>query len=265
MIRVQTIVKGNLLFLVLLFLLLFAGLTARADMPAFGNTTNGAGTAIIVGSLDGYNPEQGVVAFTPLTNFALTSVTVWLTGYNGQNGQNFSMSLYTNNYFYNAVVYFNVPLPNDGTTAAFTFTNPSGATVLQTNQEYWLFITGYGTSADTSANWLDGTTPGGDAVYYGAEAGTNAEYVSISAIPAFTINSTNASEAGAPSSYSISLHPGITISGTIGAAYEVQYTTNLASGNWVNLTNIVLPSSPFLYFDPTPVSGQNRRFYKVVP
>jgi hypothetical protein len=258
----------------LAFLFLSACLTVKADAPIFGNSTNGAGTAIVVGSGDEYNPQGGAIGFTPATNIAVTSVTIWLTGYNGQNGQGYTMALFNAEYSttpptnqpagYDAIASFNTPPPNDGTTAAFTFTNASGATVLQANQTYWLFIGGYGTSTAVLANWEDGGTPTGIAAYYGAEAETNDSYVSISATPAFTINSTNVYVLAQPPSSSISLYPGITISGTIGAAYEVQYTTNLASGNWMNLTNIVLPSSPFLYFDPTPVSSQNQRFYQVI-
>jgi hypothetical protein len=64
------------------------------------------------------------------------------------------------------------------------------------------------------------------------------------------------------SSLTIATYPGVTITGTAGAAYQIQYTTNLNS-TWLPLTNIFLPYNPFIWVDTSsPVVGQ--RFYRSV-
>ena len=65
-----------------------------------------------------------------------------------------------------------------------------------------------------------------------------------------------------PSSLTIATYPGVTINGTAGATYQIQYTTNLNS-TWLPLTNFSLPYSPFIWVDTSsPVVGQ--RFYRSV-
>ncbi len=59
----------------------------------------------------------------------------------------------------------------------------------------------------------------------------------------------------------ISTYPGVTINGTAGAVYQIQYSTDL--NNWQTLTNFMLPYSPFLWIDTSsPVVGQ--RFYRSI-
>ena len=61
-------------------------------------------------------------------------------------------------------------------------------------------------------------------------------------------------------SLGISTYPGVTINGTAGAVYQIQYTTSLNS-TWQTLTNFMLPYSPYLWVDTSStVSGQ--RFYR---
>lgn len=59
-------------------------------------------------------------------------------------------------------------------------------------------------------------------------------------------------------------YAGLTISGSVGTSYLVQSTTNLtAAGDWLTLTNLALPSSPYLWYD----GGSQEtglRFYRVV-
>jgi hypothetical protein len=60
----------------------------------------------------------------------------------------------------------------------------------------------------------------------------------------------------------IELNPGILVSGTVGAHYQVQYSTALAPTTWLPLQDIPsLPSSPYLVYDPTPASA-GHRFYR---
>ena len=62
----------------------------------------------------------------------------------------------------------------------------------------------------------------------------------------------------------LALYPGIQISGLVGATYQVQYSTNVSGGNWQTLTNLVLPQTPYIYFDPTAASRQVSRFYRII-
>ena len=65
----------------------------------------------------------------------------------------------------------------------------------------------------------------------------------------------------------INLQPGyagITVAGAVNTAYAIQATTNLPQTNgWATLTNVVLPSSPWVYLDYAS-SGMAQRFYRVV-
>lgn len=57
---------------------------------------------------------------------------------------------------------------------------------------------------------------------------------------------------------------GLQVTGTVGATYQVQFTTNLSSVNWITLTNFVLPSSPYPYLDSTPVRKNAAGYYRAV-
>jgi hypothetical protein len=61
---------------------------------------------------------------------------------------------------------------------------------------------------------------------------------------------------------SLNMYAGLTIVGQVGATYEIDYLNSLSGGtNWTVLTNIVLPSNPYLFFDTTsPFSSS--RFYR---
>ncbi len=56
---------------------------------------------------------------------------------------------------------------------------------------------------------------------------------------------------------------GLTIDGTIGGIYRLEYATNAVSTNWVALTNLTLPSSRH-YFADWDSTNAVRRFYRVV-
>lgn len=62
----------------------------------------------------------------------------------------------------------------------------------------------------------------------------------------------------------IQMYAGLTITGVSGATYQIQYSTNLNSPtNWTTLTNLTLPSSPYLFFDVSS-AGQPMRFYRAL-
>lgn len=55
----------------------------------------------------------------------------------------------------------------------------------------------------------------------------------------------------------------IELDGTIGGTYGVQYSDALPAVQWLTLSNVVLPQSPYTWFD-TPPPGTSRRFYRAV-
>ncbi len=64
----------------------------------------------------------------------------------------------------------------------------------------------------------------------------------------------------------LKLFAGVVIDGPLGSQYRVDFTTdvNTPSTNWIVLTNVALPSRPYIYFD-VDSPGSPRRFYRAVP
>ena len=58
------------------------------------------------------------------------------------------------------------------------------------------------------------------------------------------------------------MRPTLSIHGVVGTTYWIEYRTNVNSNNWITLTNLALPSSPYYYVDFS-AEGQPRRFYRV--
>ena len=57
-------------------------------------------------------------------------------------------------------------------------------------------------------------------------------------------------------------YPVLNLDGMLSNNFVVQYSTNLADTNWINLLSLTnLPSSPYLFLDPAGV-GQPARFYR---
>ena len=55
-------------------------------------------------------------------------------------------------------------------------------------------------------------------------------------------------------------YPGLTLTGIVGRTYQIQ--TSPDASNWTAHANVLLPSSPYLWFDPEPVAGN--RFYRAL-
>lgn len=66
-----------------------------------------------------------------------------------------------------------------------------------------------------------------------------------------------------PATLQLNLISGLTIDGTAGGAYRVEYTTNLTAPNWLVLTNAVFPVARN-YFADWDSTNSVRRFYRVV-
>jgi hypothetical protein len=67
-----------------------------------------------------------------------------------------------------------------------------------------------------------------------------------------------------PAELEIDLHSCLEITGSTGAVYQIQYSMDLMSSNWMTLTNIVLRESPILWCDPTAARDRPRLFYRAV-
>jgi hypothetical protein len=70
---------------------------------------------------------------------------------------------------------------------------------------------------------------------------------------------------GIPTSLSVNTYSGIQITGTVNALYQILAKADIMSTNWVVLETIIFPSSPYLYFDKTPITNGLERYYKVIP
>jgi hypothetical protein len=54
---------------------------------------------------------------------------------------------------------------------------------------------------------------------------------------------------------------GLTLDGTLGSTYRIEYSTNLMTTNWTKMFDLTLPYSPFTFFD-TAATGSSPRFYR---
>src|SRR5258708_2855268 len=61
----------------------------------------------------------------------------------------------------------------------------------------------------------------------------------------------------------INLYAGLTISAPVGSTNLIQYVNDLNNTNWTTLTNLVLPSSPYIFIDYNS-PNQRERFYRDV-
>jgi hypothetical protein len=180
-----------------------AGLTAKSDVTAFGNSPNGGnGFGIVV-----YNElslSGGAVEFTPFENIDLSSATLWLSGYTGQYGQSIYANIWLNsgaNAPGTQYISLGTAAHNDGSLAAFnfsslsanTYSDPSGSTVLDADTSYWLVVTASGQPGNymAEATWAGGGNPDGVATYDGADNYNvyGGSFSPSADLPAFSINS----------------------------------------------------------------------------
>ena len=62
----------------------------------------------------------------------------------------------------------------------------------------------------------------------------------------------------------IEMFAGVIVYGPLGSNYVIQAASDLSSGNWTTLTNVALPSQPYIFIDyASPTNRQ--QFYKAVP
>jgi hypothetical protein len=139
----------------------------------------------------------------------------------------------------------------NGTASTWSFTGPdNGVFGAVTNG----FILGGQNALSATIN---NTGHGANGVLTTGLVGGDTTYFAMAATVSYDVTP-------ASGSLAIGLYPGLQISATVGATYQLQYTTNVSSGAWLTLTNIVLPSSPYLFFDPTSAASQVSRYYRLV-
>lgn len=61
----------------------------------------------------------------------------------------------------------------------------------------------------------------------------------------------------------VKLFFGLIVNGPLGSNYIIQATSNLSS-NWAIMTNIALPSQPYIYIDYSSLTN-SQQFYRVLP
>lgn len=204
-------------------------LTARADSPVFGNSPDGDnGFALSV--YNGMSLSGGAVEFTPTADISLSSVTLWLSGYTGQYGQSIYANIWSSSSAqqpYAPYLSLGTTAHNNGSLAAFTFSSlsanpyndPSGTTVLDANTAYWLVVTAGGSAGDymAGANWVGGNTPGGSAIFNGADSYNvyGASFSPGATLPAFTLNDSSFvfQEVPEPGSFSLIAIPALLLIG----------------------------------------------------
>jgi hypothetical protein len=57
-------------------------------------------------------------------------------------------------------------------------------------------------------------------------------------------------------------YAGVTVAGKVGTSYLVEYATALAPEVWLPLSSVTLTNTVQLVIDPSPLSGQAKRFYR---
>jgi hypothetical protein len=63
----------------------------------------------------------------------------------------------------------------------------------------------------------------------------------------------------------VALHAGVTVEGSIGSQYGIQYTTALNGTNgWRGLANVILRTPKQIWYDPEPAFNP-QRYYRIVP
>ena len=110
-------------------------------------------------------------------------------------------------------------------------------------------------------NFTNITGATGASYSLGSSGVTNIGYYRILAIN--SVN-TNTSAGVSLTFVNINMFAGLNILGPIGATYNVQAIPALGGSNWTTLTNLALPSQPYIYIDYSSPTN-SKQFYRAVP
>ena len=121
------------------------------------------------------------------------------------------------------------------------------------------------TGSGLSYQWqLNGTNISG-----AMNATYNIPHVTSTNVGVYTVVVSNASgsvtsQATIVGTTAIQMFAGVIVNGPLGTNYLIQATSNLSNTNWITLTNVALPSQPYIYIDYS--SPTNRQqFYRAFP
>jgi len=225
------------------------------DLPA--NTLT---YAIVSGPTGvGINPNTGLLSWTPTTGQVGTStIYVSATDYNpwAVNSQSLSVT----NYF--QVQVQGLTPPTNWTSQpvslvigggnGFSFT--ASATGYPTPTFQWQFST-------DNTTWvsINGAT---GATYSLASSGiTNIGFYRLIAANS---QGTNYSSVATLGFIKLNMLASVYLTGAIGSNYRIDAASQLAPTNWVTVTNLTIPSQPYIYVDYTSVTNK-MQFYRAVP
>jgi hypothetical protein len=172
-----------------------------------------------------------------------------------------------------ALGYFPIGVAWDGTclwvskyssTGPITRYNTNG---VQTGQQFSVSLPGGDSPGGLAYDTTDGTLWVGatDHIYHYS---TNGTYLGSFSLPVpaegrFVDGLAFQGPASSAPNLSLDFYAGITLTGNVGTTNSIQYVTNLGDTNWITLTNLVLPQSPYLFFDVTSTHTPHR-FYRDV-
>lgn len=224
----------------------------------FAVNTNGSGFAVLH-NFAGY-PGDGS---HPLSELVLSGNTLYGTTGDGGSG------------FYGTV--FSINTSGTGFTILHNFTaspdgrEPEAGLTLFGNTLYgttW----GGGTVGDYGTLFSLNTDGSGYTTMYSfTAAGNGANPEATMVLSGNTLYGTTIQQPGivfsfipgcSPADMSIAEYAGVSISGSLGCTYEIDYTTNLNNPTWIPLITNTLLSNPFLFIDTNVVSGS--RFYRAI-
>ena len=206
----------------------------------------------------GINPNNGLVSWTPTTSeVGANTIYVSATDYDpyAVNSQQLSV---TNS--------FNVTVK--GVTPP-TFTQSPTNVVVGVGQKFGFTVaaTGYPTPtyqwqfSTNGSTWSNLTGATGASLSFGSSEVTNIGYYRVLAA---NTAGTNTSSSVSLTFLNLAMYAGLDIVGAVGAIYNIQSTSDLGSTNWTTLTNVALPSQPYIYIDYASPTN-SKQFYRANP
>ena len=204
------------------------------------------------------NPNTGVLTWTPTSGQVGTStIYVSVTDYNpwAVNSQQLSIT----NSFQVQVLGLTPPTFTQtpvseviSPSQAFSFTSQATGFPYPTYQ--WQF-------SSNGVSYANITGATGSSYSLGSSSVTNIGFYRV--VIANSVN-TNTSASVSLTFLNINMYAGLNINGPVGATYNIQSTPALGATNWVALTNISLPTQPYVFIDySTPTNS--KQFYRANP